>query len=532
MSTVRDVPSIVGSLAAFASTLIAALFRKIGFTLRLTALLAAITLVAAGVILHNGYMSPVALAAISVTPLLAALFAAPWAIVATLATNALVFLCGAHGPISTHWNDGNVDPTVARNWFRIALVFPVAYSFAARLVLDIFEVGIATVKGLERSLQALILARDELVAETQSLATAQLVAERATRLEAASRVAGTIAHDLNNALGAILGWATLLLESEIPSPEDTRTAVTAFGESAQLAETLVSQLDPRLRSTRSTEVVTDMAQVCGSFIKVLEHSGRQDIRIELCLTDGCYAPIDGHDLRRILMNLVANARDAMPAGGTITVSCFANEQTNETCLRIADSGIGMNEPTLAHLFDAFFTTKAQGRGTGLGLHAVREIVRASGGSIQVQSELNRGSCFTITWPLSKQPSVLAGLLTSVVASQSGSILLVEDDPFVRSALARGLTRAGYHVTQAANGDQARALLDEHKDWDVLCSDAVIPGYPSAQLIKDFQTLCPGRRVVVCSGYLPSDIEEAIPTKGVVLLHKPFPTSALVEALQR
>lgn len=532
LSNVIDRVSVVGSLCAFAVTLAAACLRPLGMRVRLGALLLGITTVAGEVILHNGYMSPVAVAGLAITPILAAVFSTPFTMVLTLLCNALVFVVGAHGPVAGTWNVGNVDPTVARNWFRVAIVVPIAYGFASRLVLDVFETAIGTVRHLEASIESLLATRGERLAETRSLTAAQLVAERATRLETAGRAVGMIAHDLNNSLGAVLGWASLLLEDPDSSKEDVDTAVAVFRESADFAETLVLQLEHQPRGTRADAYATDLAVVCNRFLNVLKRLARNNVDIALAVEPGCFAPLTEHDLRRILLNLATNARDAMPNGGTFTIRCFGMPGTREVCLQLSDTGIGMNEDVRAHLFDAFFTTKGIDSGTGLGLHTVREIVTTSGGKIEVSSQPNQGACFTLRWPIASQPKEHSIDPSSTRGRSRGLILLAEDNDHVRNALGRGLLSAGYDVVTAADGDEARQRLDERSDWSALCTDAIMPGYATTKLIQDFRVRCPSGHVVVCSGHLPKDVDDIVQAGEVEFLPKPFPSSALVAALNR
>jgi len=200
---------------------------------------------------------------------------------------------------------------------------------------------------------------------------------------------------------------------------------------------------------------------------------------------------------------------------------------------VTDTGAGMSPEARARLFEPFFTTKA-GQGTGLGLHSVAELVRVSGGELEVDSEPDQGASFTIRWPLSAPPGEREPELRTVSSGHhSGRVLLAEDEPFVRRMLARGLRAAGYDVVEASDGDDGARLLRSEGPFDVLCTDAVMPGRPTAELIRDFGDAHPGRPVLLMSGYLPEQLSAHVASReNVVVLRKPFSHGFVVRELER
>ena len=505
--------------------------RRAPIAVRFVVLISAVFTTTASVILVNGYMTPAAVAAHAIVVLLVAVYMGSVPTLAAVLVTTMPFVVAAQGPVLGYWNDENVQLSDPMNWVRVAMVLPAVVLITTRLVLDVLRTVETAVVERERSLAELLRTRRERAQEVQSLGAAQAVATRATRLEAAGRLAGSVAHDLNNALGGVLGWASLLVDDPDPSEADIHEAIAAFNESVDLASALVLQLEPHTTPATGTEVATDLGAMIERYRGVAQRLLRDHIRIEIDVCVGCYVPISPSDLQRALLNLTANARDAMARGGVLTLRCSRDPVAQQAVLEVQDDGVGMSEETQRRAFEAFFTTKVRGQGTGLGLHTVAHIVQASGGTIELESKLGQGTCFRLRWPLAARPPPCATVSRAVARHARGRILLAEDNEWVRGAMARGLARAGYDVEVAVDGDDARQRVESADDWDALCTDAVMPGYSSAALIRDFKARFPERPVIVCSGYLSHDVSELIDAGGVRFLPKPFAPSALVGALQ-
>ncbi len=217
------------------------------------------------------------------------------------------------------------------------------------------------------------------------------MAAHATRLEAAGRAAGAVAHDLSNALGGVLGWASLLVDDPKPPAEDVKEAAAAFVESAELAATLVLQLEPRIPDMGPEMQSTNVGRQIAQSRKVLQRRLREHGALRLSTEAECHAPIGADDLPRVLLNLTVNARDAMPKGGTLSFCCRRDESTSEVVLKIEDDGIGMSKKCGSGCSRPSSPRRVRVR-------AVAQIVDASGGSIDVASELGQGTRFTLRWP--------------------------------------------------------------------------------------------------------------------------------------
>jgi CheY-like chemotaxis protein len=261
---------------------------------------------------------------------------------------------------------------------------------------------------------------------------------------------------------------------------------------------------------------------------------------------------DPGQIEQVLMNLVVNARDAMPGGGTLTV-----ETTNVTLdeeyaafhvdsrpgehvmLTVCDTGQGMDQEVMSHLFEPFFTTKGQGQGTGLGLSTVFGIVRISGGHIRVESNLQEGTCFYIYFPRhvkeeSETPWVASMPDPAVAGECEGTVLVVEDDAAVRDLAVRVLESHGYHVLHAGCGPDALLLSERYEGQiDLLLTDVVMPHMNGRKLSEELLVQRPGTPVLYMSGYADSNIlrHGKLPP-GMAFLSKPFAVEELIQRVRR
>jgi CheY-like chemotaxis protein len=240
-------------------------------------------------------------------------------------------------------------------------------------------------------------------------------------------------------------------------------------------------------------------------------------------------------MEQVLINLVVNARDAMPKGGTITISTSmgSGSVNGRVVLRVSDTGVGMTEAVRERIFEPFFTTKEPGKGTGLGLSTVYGIVKQSGGTIDVESALGKGTTFTIVLPPATEKATSAPIAeTGEPPRGSETILLVEDEDEVRTFARRALEGCGYRVLVAAGGVEALALARRYSSRiDVLLTDIVMPQMSGPQLVERFMAAHPAPCVVYMSGYADDAILQLELDAGTYFLRKPFTPFALARAIR-
>jgi PAS domain S-box-containing protein len=360
------------------------------------------------------------------------------------------------------------------------------------------------------------------------------------KLEAVGQLAGGLAHDFNNLLTVILG-AGEALRAGRPSPE-----VDEILEAGRRAADLTTQL---LAFSRQQVVRTerlDLNALIADAAPVLDRLVRENVRLVLERGDGpCWVAADPNQLHQVLVNLAANARDAMPDGGRFVLRTGTRELAGEetrtlrlspgpyVVLTVEDSGVGMADEVVERIFEPFFTTKGPGRGTGLGLSSVHGIVQQAGGAIEVESRPGKGTRFRIFLPRvaaqtrSESPSEHAR-----PATRRARVLIVEDEPAVRRIVRRALEAAGHEVVEAADGEQALAG-DLSRGVELLVTDVVLPGRDGASVAAELRARHPGLRVLYTSGHVPEEFGDAIADgEGREFLQKPFRPGQLVAAAAR
>ncbi|HEY0707718.1 MAG TPA: ATP-binding protein [Polyangia bacterium] len=378
----------------------------------------------------------------------------------------------------------------------------------------------------------------------------------AQRLEAVGRLAGGVAHDFNNLLTVVLGNASLLLDRNLEG--DDRLAVEEMRDAAERGADLVRQLLAFGGRQRLEAALFDLNQVLLELKPLLVRLITEQIVLRFEITQSALPVVaDRSQLEQVVINLVTNARDAMPAGGNLRISTSRLEgeiagespalpvSTSEpsavvaprgfAVLEVVDDGVGMDEETRRRAFEPFFTTKALGRGTGLGLATVYGIVEQSGGRIKVVSGAGKGSRFVVHLPLGEVPSAARTPERSQPRSRQqraafGTILLVEDDPVVRSVTERLIAGMGHRVLVAENGDEALALARKQAGAiDVLVTDVVMPAMPGHELAGRLRRERPDIGVLLMSGYSPDHVFAAQPSAPrESYLQKPFSAAALRE----
>jgi signal transduction histidine kinase len=376
---------------------------------------------------------------------------------------------------------------------------------------------------------------------------------QAQKLESVGRLAGGVAHDFNNMLFAIQGYAELLaqdLGSADPArlaPDELLVSVTAISDAAKRAATLTAQL---LAFSRRQIVATEVLDI-NAMVTAISPMVRQLVgtstRLILKLDPATgHMRADAGQIDQIVVNLVINARDAMPDGGTVTIETgntsfddfHAPGHTDGApgpyvFLAITDTGLGMDHETRDHIFEPFFTTKDVGNGTGLGLATAYGVVHQAGGRIFVYSEPGKGSVFKLYFPRVDSPVARRSTVRLAPVVGVGTVMIVEDDPAIRDMTAKLLTRAGYDVLAVASGSEAIASADDAGQIDVLVTDVVMPAMSGIELAERMMDNYPLIGVVLLSGYIAETLHlERATARGATFLTKPVSSTQLLEAVGR
>jgi PAS domain S-box-containing protein len=358
---------------------------------------------------------------------------------------------------------------------------------------------------------------------------------RARRLESIGLLAGGVAHDLNNMLSPILLLSARLLESA-DTAEPIQTHLETIRDSAARASGVTRQLLAFARKQPMAFRPIELNEVVVEFLRLFSASVRENVELQIALAEGEIL-ISGDDVQieQVLLNLVMNAQDAMPRGGTLAIA--TSQDAPHAVLTVSDTGSGMDAATVEHIFDPFFTTKSQ-LGTGLGLATAYGIVRQHGGTIDVESRPGEGTTFRVQFPL--LADVAPGPATPSPSDEEDArlvgtetVLLVEDEEPLCALVADLLARHGYHVLQATKPETALALAEGHEGTiDLLLTDVVMPGMNGKELYARLVHSRPSLRVVYVSGYEDSVIaEQGILESGVILVAKPFSPREMLRKLR-
>jgi two-component system, cell cycle sensor histidine kinase and response regulator CckA len=352
----------------------------------------------------------------------------------------------------------------------------------------------------------------------------------AQRLESIGQLAGGVAHDFNNLLGIILGYAELL---EATVPETTRSDVHEIRRAAERAADLTRQLLLFGRPERVVAGVVDANDVVADLRNMLDRTLGEHVDFAVDLAPArCLVRMPAGQLEQILVNLIVNARDAMPGGGRLVLSTALTAE--RVGLRVNDSGTGMTRDVAARAFDPFFTTKEKARGTGLGLATVYGIVQGAGGRVTLDTLPGRGTTVEIDLPLAEEePEAPADPPEPPEPGHGETILLVEDEPAVRELTGRMLAENGYRVIDAADGYRARILCDQFQGQiDLLLSDVVMPGMSGREVAEQLRTLRPALRVLYMSGHAGDVLDHhGFAGQELQLLEKPFDRDRLLASVR-
>lgn len=455
-------------------------------------------------------------------------------LVAVMLTVTAILVAGAlrSGPIY-YPPASNSDLNVAVNWFRFAVqlaLYSLALSASVVGVLNAVRRGAKTEQEALDRVEEMRKLEAEEGARLLALETSDTHSERAA---AAGQAAGTVAHDLLNAVQSLVGSAELLTIDDEKNGDFTEL-LASLAHAIGYAEALTTQFDSisPTRKATSHSAVYNVSSMVSTMAGLMGRVLPQRIELVADIEPDLAARISETDIRRLVFNLIANARDSIEGTGTITISLRSDDDS--IVLRVIDSGCGMDDATKAQAFDPFFSTKESGRGTGLGLHSVDDVARRTRGLIDVESSPGKGSSFTVTWPAEPHQTVSQDPTLPVRAQPGesrGTILLAEDDPLVRQVMAEAIRSGGFDVVEANDGDEGKRLALKKADYAAACIDGVMPGAPSSEVIECFQQAHPGRPVLLCSGYMPAELaSRGLLMHGVMLLAKPFTPSRLRQEL--
>jgi len=369
----------------------------------------------------------------------------------------------------------------------------------------------------------------------------------AQKMEAVGRLAGGVAHDFNNVLSVILGYGGLMLGSLNPS-DPLHGDVDEICKAASRAADLTRQLLLFSRHQVLEPRVVDLHDVLTGMAKMVRRILGEDVELVMAapMTIG-RVRVDPSHIEQVILNLVVNARDAMPTGGTITIetsSVVLDESYCSSHLRsapgpyvmmaVTDTGIGMDRATQERIFEPFFTTKEPGKGTGLGLSTVFGIIQRSGGSIWVDSEPGKGSCFKVYLPkIDAAVDVPRSEIAVTTLRGSETILLVEDEDQVRTVITTLLQRQGYRVLAVGNGADALALCETHTEaFDLLLTDVVMPRMSGPELARRVSAIRPGIRILCMSGYTDDSItRHGVLAAEMAHLQKPITPQVLARKVR-
>ena len=419
---------------------------------------------------------------------------------------------------------------------------------AVRLVRQPTEPVALTIAGLRGLGDAAVLL---LLKDNSEEAKLKRQVAQATKMQVVGQLAGGVAHDFNNILTAIIGHCDLMLMRHTPGDidyDDIQQIKSNSNRAAGLTRQLLAfsrQQTLRPQVLQLPDVVSEVShllkRLLGETVELVVKHGRN------------LGPIraDPGQLEQVIINLAVNARDAMlPEGGALTIQTYSvkSDQVAElgsdilpiadySALSVTDTGTGIAPNILGKIFEPFFTTKEVGKGTGLGLSTVYGIVKQSGGFIFADSKVGEGTRFVIYLPVHREEKP-AGRSRSVAKAKkdelwgSGTVLLVEDEPMVRSVAERALTRHGYKVVTADNGEDALEVLRSGESIDLLITDVVMPGMDGPSMVREARKTWPDLKILFMSGYAEEQLRTSIDIENVNFLPKPFSVTELAEAARR
>ncbi len=389
-------------------------------------------------------------------------------------------------------------------------------------------------------------AEAEKASAQDALARSEKLLLQSQKMEAIGLLAGGVAHDFNNLLAVINGYSDLLLERhDLPDPD--RRSLEQIKQAGSSAASLTRQLLMLSRQQVVEPVVLNINQTVGNLDKMLRRLIKENIQFSFVLDSQLdWVKADPGQIEQIILNLVVNARDAMPNGGTLRIQTKNVEKSAAQAgpgaspsrfvlLEVTDTGTGMDQQTQAHIFEPFFTTKAVGKGTGLGLATVYGIVKQSNGHIEVQSSPGRGSSFQIFLPAEAQACTVVepGKEATEAPFSGETILVVEDAAPLRDLICQALNVAGCNVLSAPEAQEALRILNQQKGViDLLITDVIMPGMNGPALAKQVRALRPETKILYMTGYSGEFVRSDMLIPGVSFIQKPFTPADLRRKIRK
>ena len=367
------------------------------------------------------------------------------------------------------------------------------------------------------------------------------------KIEAVGRLAGGVAHDFNNVLMAISSYSELL-QLRIPEDDSRRKYLDEITKAVDRAASLTKGLLTFSRKQVLSPHVLDLNALINDQLKMLRRLVPENIDIKFSPRSAqAFIKADSTQIEQVVMNLVINARDAMPDGGQVLIEVgdsgpdasgssieSPNTASSHILISVADNGCGMDDATKSQIFEPFFTTKEAGKGTGLGLAIVFDIVKQSGGKIFVESEVDRGTTFAITFPRA-EPAIRQNIeeTTETLSPATETILLVEDEPTVRESIAEYLRQNGYQTLSASGGPQALLIARQFEDpIHLMLTDVIMPQMSGRELAEQLASIHPETKIVFMSGYSDNLLSSRqVLNPELVLLQKPIRLASLGKRLR-
>ena len=358
---------------------------------------------------------------------------------------------------------------------------------------------------------------------------------------------GGVAHDFNNVLSIFHGY-TEILQMELPGDSPLQAYLTEMTAAVERAKTLTGQLSNFSRATTSAPRALRLERVVQEFRKMLRRMISENVELAILVgEESGWVLADPRQMESLLTNLVVNACEAMPKGGRLSIEIKDAVVTPGSRpaeaglapgayvqLAVSDSGIGMEQDLIARIFEPGFTTKAEGRNTGLGLFLCAGIVESSGGKILVESTPGQGSTFAVYLPLlaappQEEPEVAIPTVGSF--GKGEKILIVEDDVPMRKSLVTAVRRLGFQVLSAANGDEALRILEGEREIRLVIADIVMPLLSGIEMAEIVHRRWPEIKIILTSGYTVEVSADAI-AEYTVFLPKPPPRGALIQNIRK
>ncbi len=394
---------------------------------------------------------------------------------------------------------------------------------------------------VEARTRDLVDALERLQQEVAERERAEEALRQSQKMEAVGQLTGGIAHDFNNLLTPIIGGLEMIVRS-VEEPRLKRLAQAAL-DSGRRGAKLATQLLAFSRLQRLAMKPVGVNKLIGDLRSILHHTIGSNISVETALGDDAgHALCDSNQLENAVLNLAINARDAMPDGGTVTIATATHREAgggdlaagDYVCIAVSDTGHGMPPHVLARATEPFFSTKPVGKGTGLGLSQVYGVAQQAGGTVRIESEEGRGTTVRILLPHVAEERERRSLGDSAIDPAASSaracrILVVDDDPDVRTFLADALDALGHEVETTASADEALRQLDNGAP-DLMLVDFAMPGCNGAELARQVRARRPDQRIVFVTGYAESEQIDAALGAAAPLLRKPFSMEELAAAI--